>query len=477
MRFILISLWLLLTLTGGLTVAESPPVITHDWGPFFSSWTDVHGNQRTRFLGPVGEHMVSPDEDTLHAFRPLYYTWRVENEDVRRSEVLWPLYVRRSREERVYWRFLLTFFWNWDVEDSESRWRLWSLPFYFQGRDTHGESYVALFPLAGRIHEFFFWDRIDFMLFPLYMESRLKEIEATSYLWPIYSRASGPGVDRFRIFPFYGYSDMENVGRKIFVLWPFWNQVRYTMPKSQGKGWILFPLLGHLRLTDQETWWLLPPIFRYSSGEDQNRLFAPWPIVQMEEGEVDKFYIFPIYGRKQHRGIDRRFLLWPIGHYEKSEQVTGSKTKFFVVPFVQHFRKKPSEVMGGDAQSSSYTKIWPLFSHLSKEDGDIRRTAFLELNLLRGGAVERNYAPFWQFYVREQVRDEVDTEIFWGLYRYAARGEEYRYRSLFPLFSWSRGEDEGHFSFLKGLLGRRREGEKSVWQVLYLFNFGDKETD
>ncbi|MEX2607155.1 MAG: hypothetical protein WD708_07385 [Kiritimatiellia bacterium] len=477
MRRVRHSLWLLLTLVGTAAVAETPPVISRDWGPFYSTWTDVHGNQRTRYLGPVGEHMVSPEEDTLHAVRPFYHSWRVEDQDKRRTEVLWPLYSRRSNEERVYWRFLLTFFWNWDVADPDSRWRIWSLPFYFQGRDTDGESYLAVFPLAGRIHEFFFWDRIDFTLFPFYVKSQLNEIEATSYLWPFYSRTTGPGLERFRVFPFYGYSEKEGVGRKTFVMWPFWNQVRYTLPKSQGKGWILFPLLGHLKLTDQESWWFLPPIFRYAIGEEQNRLYGPWPIIQKEEGEVDKFYIFPLYGRKQHAGVDRQFLLWPVGHYEKSVQGTGIKTKWFVVPFVQRFKETPSEALGGKAQSSSYIKIWPLFSHLSKEDGDVRRTSFLDLNPLRGGPVERNYAPFWQIYVRSQVRDRVDTEVLWGLYRSAARGDDYRYRSLFPLFSWSRGEDEGHFSLLKGLLSRHREGEKRVWQVLYLFKFGDKETD
>jgi hypothetical protein len=460
---------------GSKGLAESSAVIAHDWGPFYSSWTDVHGNQRTRFLGPVGEHMVSPNQDTMNAFRPFFFNWTSENGDYRRSEVLWPIWTRRQREDSVYWRFLLTFFWNWDVQDADSRWRLWALPFYFQGRDTHGDSYAALFPLGGRIHEFFLWDRIDFTLFPLYVRSRMNEIEARSYLWPIYSRTTGPGVERFRVFPFYGYDDREGLGRKTFVMWPIWNQVHYTLPGSRGKGWILFPLLGHLKLTDQETWWVIPPIFRYSMGEEQNRLFGPWPIIQREEGEVDKFYIFPLYGRKSHAGTDQRFFLWPIGRYETSERQTGTKTKFHVVPFVQRFTEQPSEAAGGEAASSSYTKIWPLFSHLTREGGDVRRLAFFDFNPLRGGPVERNFAPFWQIYVRSQVRDEVDTEVLWGLYRSAARGKDYRYRSLFPLLSWSREEEGGHFSFLKGLLGRRREDEKRVWQVLYLFRFGDKE--
>jgi hypothetical protein len=294
----------------------------------------------------------------------------------------------------------------------------------------------------------------------------------------MYSKTTGEDVERFRIFPFYGYSERKNMGRKTFILWPFWTQVSYTIPASAGKGWILFPLLGHLKLTDQETWWFIPPIFRYSIGEERNRIYGPWPFFQRqkgnkgEEGDMDKLYIFPIYGYKKYAGIDQRFFLWPLGHYEKSVQPTGDKTKFHLAPFVQHFTKEPSDLMREAGEvNESYTKIWPLFSHLSKQDGEIRRTAFFDFNPMRGGPIERNYAPFWQIYVRSQVEDQVDTEVLWGLYRSAKRGENYRYRSLFPFFNYKRDEDIRHFQLLKGLIGRKRVGEKKRWQILYLFHF------
>jgi hypothetical protein len=192
------------------------------------------------------------------------------------------------------------------------------------------------------------------------VKSQLNEIEATSYVWPFYSRTKGPGLERFRVFPFYGYSDKKGVGRKTFVMWPFWNQVRYTLPKSRGTGWILFPLLGHLKLTDQETWWFLPPIFRYTIGEEQNRLFGPWPIIQKGEGEVDKFYIFPLYGRKQHAGIDSRFLLWPIGHL----------AAFF--PFVQgEWAYTAHRVFGSEstAGGTDRTKLCPVLADVCAYPG------------------------------------------------------------------------------------------------------------
>lgn len=456
--------------------AEEDKVIHYDLGPFAASWEDVNGNHRNRYLGPVVEFIENEAGDTAQAVRPLYHRWHQKDSDFTRTEVLWPIWVHRQRESSAYWRFLLNFMWNADVNDPQSRWRLWLLPFYFQGRDAKGESYVALFPLAGSIHEFFFWDKIDFTLFPLFVRSKVKEIEAQTFLWPIFSKTTGPNLKRFRVFPFYGYSEREGLGRKTFVLWPFYTQVHYTLPGSTGRGWILFPLLGHLKLTDQETWWLIPPIFRYSIGEDQNRIYGPWPFFQKEEGEVEKFYLFPLYGRKKHAGYHKQFFLWPLGQYEWTRKDTGYKKKFHFVPFVQYFYEKPTEVMAAESDGeASYLKIWPLFSRSSKHGGEVTRFSFLDLNPMRGGPIERNYAPYWHLYVYSTAYDQADLEILWGLYRSAKRGEDYRYRSLFPLFNYTRDEEIRHFQLFKGLIGRKKFGDNKRWQILYLFHFGDKE--
>ncbi|WFB37646.1 hypothetical protein P3T73_07720 [Kiritimatiellota bacterium B12222] len=467
--------WLLAWMLGGLQADE---VIELDWGPFASEWHDVSGNQRQRYLGPFVEYIESPEEDTALALRPLFHTWLQKDQDFRRTEIVWPLYVYRIRENSSYWRFLLNFGWNWDVNDSNSRWRLWLLPFYFQGRDVNGENYMALFPLGGSIREFAFWDRIDFALFPLAIRSYKKKMVTNTLLWPIFSKTTGPGSKRMRVFPFYGFTEYENVGRKTFILWPFYTQVNYMIPQSLGKGWILFPLFGHMKLSDQETWWFIPPLFRYSVGEEQNRIYGPWPLFQKESGVVDKFYLFPLYGRKESAGYKQQFFLWPLGHYESAERDTGTRKKFYFFPFVQYYYANPSEWVSPTPDGeTTYLKIWPLFSNATKHSGDSHRFAFFDFNPMKGGPIERNYAAFWQVYVYARVDDRVDKEVLWGFYRSAKRGDDYQYRSLFPFFNYKRdrNEDEKHFQLFKGLIGRQRVGEKKRWQFLYLFHFGDKD--
>ncbi len=461
--------WLLFA--GPLSAASN--WMRSDWGPFYADWTDVHGNEHRKILGPVLEKIETPEGWRFSAVRPFTVGWNNEGDGFQRREILWPV-ARSTRNDNAFsWRFLLTFSTDWDVTDPESRARLWVLPFWFSGRDKDGQSYRALFPLGGSIREFMFWDEVRFFLFPLRVESRARNNRASSWLWPLISRTEGPRVDRFRIFPLYGYSEIEGLSRKIFVLWPFWTQARFDHPKSNGRGWMLFPIAGHLELTDQESWWILPPFFRLAVGEEQNRLFGPWPFLQRESGQTQKFYLWPLFGSKTIGNTTREFLIWPLGFRERIQAPTHETRRMWFVPFYQYFRTTP--VAGAAVEDFQYRKIWPIYSHLRREQGQVQRTVFPDLNPFRRGPIDRNYAPFWQIYTREQVHDAVDTEILWGLWRSGSRGEHSRHRSLFPLVSWGKEEHGGGFSLLKGLLSRERRGDEKQWRVLYLFKFGVKE--
>ncbi len=465
----------LMFLLGGALNAQ-PSWVRRDWGPILYEGTDPHGNTRRKSFGPIVESIQTPQGDNFQAFRPFTVRWTEAESAVTRREILWPLASAARRGDHRYWRVLLAFGVDWDVDDPASRRRLWILPFWFSGRDKDGNAYRALFPLHGTIREFLFWDRVEFTLFPLRIRSVVRQTRASSWFWPVYSRTEGPGLRRFRVFPFFGYTEQEGKGRVSFVMWPFWTSIRSSDPRTEGSGWVLFPLAGHARLGDQETWWLFPPFFRYTRGEERGRLYGPWPFLQHERDEdLDKFYLWPLYGRKRIGGVSSGFFLWPLGSHERIRRGNTEMRRLFFLPIFQHFREEPEA--GTHADSMCYTKVWPLFSHQSRNGGESSRTVFPDLNPMRGGPIERNLEPFWRLYSREKVGEAVDTEILWGLWRSGKRGDDSRHRSLFPLFSWSREPDRGHFSLLKGLLSRTREGHKTSWRLLYLFRFGGKQEE
>ena len=465
----LITIFGLLTLLGGLTCPAYAGIrVFFDWGIFGASWTDIDGNQRRTVLGPFYEQ-ANGDEGTLSAIRPFWSGAYSTRRDQTVNEFLWPLANSRRDGAAWTWRFGTVMGFYDDVSDPNGRYRLWALPFYFQGRDKNGEDYRALFPIGGTINEFLGRDTNQFFLFPLYGRQVINDVETTNYLWPIFSRTIGDRDDRFRIFPIYGHSRREGMGEKRFVLWPFWTDVRYDWEGSKGQGWILFPLFGHLKLQDQESYWVIPPFFRYAVGEEGNsRLHGPWPFFQKTTGESEKLYIFPLAGEKKIGHVTKSFLLWPFVFRDKLERNEYTLTRNYVMPFLYYFNKVPRN---SEEKASTYLKIWPFFSW---EDGDRgQRLRMLELWPVRNqGSIERNLAPLWRLAQYQSNGTDSDTEILWGTYRRIKRGDEV-YTSIFPLYESQKNLGPPQFktwSVLKGLIGYERREKSRKVKLLYFIN-------
>lgn len=463
-----------LLLAPGLVTAKFAPD-SFDLGFIASRHTDVLGHTRTKALGPIWEKVVAPGDVTYAGIRPLGS--RIEDPvgDRNLLDLLWPLYNKRDLGHETSWQAGIFFGYGHGEEDPR-RHREWFIPFYFQGRNAQGETYRALFPIGGTIDEILGRDTISFVLFPLYIQTRINEVYSKSVLWPIYSRTRGPGIDRMRVFPFYGESHVEGKFDKRFVLWPIWNDVQYHYPKSSGSGFVLFPLYGQLNLTDQKTTWVVPPLFRFTRGEDQNLVYCPWPFVQWGSGDKDFFYLFPLYGHKQVGNLDRHFLAWPFLWHSRVTYPDSEQTRWMAVPFFIH-KHRYAEQAGGKQTLARYVQVWPLFSyHRQGETSRFRMIALLPFGEIQG--VERNWAPLWSLVQRTAHQDNVDWEILWGLYRDFQRGDQARYRSLFPLMETWRDErvDPPYhaWSFLKGLLERERRGEDKRWRMLYFFTIGDE---
>ncbi len=449
-----------------------------DWGPVASRLTDVHGHTRLRAAGPVFERTRDPA--TGHRFfaaRPFYA--EVSDPATGRSyrDVLWPLAAGKTLNKQMSWRVALTWYQDFDTDDPHSRWRLWALPFYFQGRDAQGRPYLAVFPVGGRIREFFMLDRVDFALFPLWVKSAQNEVRSTTLLWPIFSATQGKGIHRFRVFPIYGRSAQRDAYVKKFVLWPFFTSARYNYPQSSGYGFILLPLYGRIRLTDQDSHLVLPPLFRYTRGARQSLVNAPWPFMQIGWGETRRLYVWPLYGRLRRPGVATDFVLWPLGWRERVDRPGAIFRSWKALPFVQYERTTVRRPTPGQAPvTQRYLRLWPLFSY--ERRGTESRLRALELLPFRNPPpVERNWAPFWTLFETTAVGGARDTELLWGLYRRQSRGERGVRTSIFPLVEWSSlradaaAPSQRSWSLLKGLLGIESEGAHRRLRVLYFLRF------
>jgi hypothetical protein len=460
--------------------AMTPEEVEADWGFLYSRHRLLGGDVHTRALGPLLERAASPDGNRFQAVRPLYSRlWDAEAERTG-IEIVWPLAMRREFREQLLGRYLLlcTHI-DADIHDPASPYRFWILPVYVQGRDATGDPYRAVFPVGGTARDFLFQDEIQFAVFPLWMRTRLNEVRMQHWLWPIYKRGGGDGIEQFRVAPFYGYARQRDNYRKRFVLWPFWTSAEYTYPASQGRGYILFPLWGHLDLSTEQTWWVLPPFFRHTRGETRNVMHLPYPFIQYAAGDIDKLYLWPLWGRKHVAGTQSSFLLWPIfwrQHIDKGESVFH---RTLALPFVHAHREtsRPApDATEGDLLER-YLKVWPLFSY--QREGEETRWRCLELWPLQNtGPIERNYAPFWRLYERRTRGSAMQSELLWGLVRHHRDGDRERYLSAFPLFQYHRdgaGGENRAFSIFKGLIGYERRDGSSRWRLLYGLHFGEGE--
>ncbi len=475
MRYLICFTWAVLLL-GGALAAESEP-LTYDFGPIVSRQADANGEIHLKVLGPLFEHVLSKNGDRYWGVRPFYSQTEDAAAERQINDFLWPIAGTKQFRDESSWRVLLAYGQRFDSDDPESRYRVWILPFYFQGRDTHGEEYAALFPIGGKLLEFLWRDRITFLLFPLMGRSSINEVETRDWLWPFISRTEGKGIYRFRIFPFYGQSKHRDKFEKKFIMWPFWTWARYHYPGSSGTGYIVFPLWGHIDLEDQESWLFLPPLFRFHKGQRQNFMYCPWPFFVKRSGEVEQLSIWPIWGKKTQRGVQSSYLLWPIFWKDKVDRQNVLKRRVMAMPFVYWETERSRPLEDGEVVAR-YHKLWPLVSY--RREKDVSRLRLLELWPLKDSRpIEANWAPWWTLFNRSTGADSTDTEFLWGLYRSYRRGEEESYRSVFPLIELHRddsGEGERSWSLLKGLIGWKREGSRKSLRLLYFLRFGGSDS-
>ena len=474
----LIGAWLTLAEEAGAAHCTAP---ASDWGPVAAVWREDEG-RHVRAFGPVWERVDKGDR-SFFALRPLYARAEDRADGKMTCDYLWPLAGRRIFHGEQVDRVLI--FWRQvdDVGNAQSRRRTWLLPFYFQGRDRAGERYRALFPLLGSIHEIFGLDRVFFVLFPLYSHSQKNDLDTHNLFWPIISRTTGKGVYRFRVFPFYGLSRRENAYEKRFIMWPIWTSVRYYYPHSHGSGYILFPLWGHLKLSDQESWWVLPPFFRFHWGEKRNLVYAPWPFFQWSSGDVDKLYLWPLWGRRDSGTVQSWFAVWPIMWHWRVERVGKECHRMLILPFFYHEEVRRTPVNSGSRDASTdraeaveswYCKLWPLISY-RREAAD-RRLRLLELWPFKDSPpVERSWARLWTIYEYRADGECAESELLWGMYRHQRRGRSSCYWSLFPLFDMEKRKDEDgllRWNILKGLVGYERRGSSRRVRLLYVIRLG-----
>jgi len=465
-----------------------------DLNPLIRIEQSSDGSTEIEALGPFIAVRSGP-EGISHALRPLYQHKANGSRSV--TDWLAPFGRHFVVEGGTRWRFW-PFVWSGETHQgpSGSRWNTVVFPFLFaaSGPDPN-DSYFAVFPLAGRMHNIFGIHTFDFFLWPLFMRTHT-EITEPSDSWTVLLLGGwtdgGPRDGSWRALPFYRHRivrDQDGNPRtdQQSALWPFFTWGKdYQDTDAPSTRWSLWPLASRETSSRwSRTSWLWP-FFRVNRETDPNPADGgdflydlPWPLFRWSrDGDQSLFRIFPLYShsvspeldstaviiplvwRRKSRGRSLEQGDWPPKEYERDD--------LFFIPFWHSSRRTLEGRQGVDTE----LQLWPLFHADRSSIGRVDQ-AFPSLAPVRHfeflRPVDELYSPFWTLWRRRSDGSRHETRLLFDttLVRHEADG----LRVSVPLLYSRRPGRDGvaTHAVLWGLLGGRTDA--AGWSAFSVLGF------
>jgi hypothetical protein len=318
------------------------------------------------------------------------------------------------------------------------RYSLLILPFglYF-AQFPSGSRVRAAFPFVGVMDGFITFDRMQFVLFPLYLSSERDNLRTWHFLFPIFSYSKPIEVTAqnkddiaWRVWPLVGHDARAGRYDRWYFLWPIFQFQRNELrlgPANEELSWTIFPLFGRTEQGSFRSTSVLWPFFGYAHDPANGfrSLDLPWPLVSFQDpGTSDRarrFRIWPFYSKYEGDGMVSRSWAWPLVHHRVETYPDGVRSAFSVLPFYQSTTRHYDDV----AEPTHWQKLWPLWQH--EEGPDHVRSALPALSpLWRTPDIDRHYGWLWELYSHEE-RDGLSHSRGWlGLWRREAGKNEIR---------------------------------------------------
>ena len=437
------------------------------FGPLFHEFNlTLDPGHRTEALGPFYYQQEVIEENNLTriwAAPPIFSYLLNEDTDYEQFDFLWKgiSYNRYGGEYRFHVLQLFNF--SGGKTQSETNVQKFTLfPFYFQQRSKIAEkNYTALLPIYGRIRDRLFRDEINFVLFPLYGQSRKKDVVTDNYLFPFFHLRHGDGLNGWQVWPLLGsehkevttrtnhWGDEELIGGhdKQFALWPiFFNQRIGLGTTNAAHQQALLPLYNYLRSPQRDSTSYLWPLGVTRTVDRQRKYTewgAPWPLVVFARGEgktVNR--VWPLFSRARNANQSSGWYLWPIYKFNRLHSHPLDRERTRILFFIY------SDVSVKNLETGKRLRqidFWPLFTSRKDLEGRNRLQIFapLEPFLPNNTSVERDLSPLWSVW-----RSENNTKtgasshsLLWNLYRRDVTPETRKSSLLFGLFQYQSGMD------------------------------------
>jgi hypothetical protein len=442
----------------------SPGPRRENFAPLFIySEDEQREGKKLDMLGPFFTYRKDQEEKDV-AFRPLFYS---KSEPERyRLDYIYPMgkYERTKTRVESYFRLIYSTDRDLTQEPTEKKERGFLLVFW--GETDKGESYGGFFPLYGNLKNRFGRDELNFLLWPIYSDSREGESKIYTFLWPFFSRYEGKGRDGFKFWPLAGYDRKENDYDRTFFLWPIFHfEKRYLYTDDPTEINMVLPFYASTASSKRVSRSVIWPFFNYTYDEDDHytQWDLPWPFIQWAKGdEKSIFRIFPFYGRKNWEGFARGYILWPIYWYfsEEDDQYKKVINRYLLLS------KDEARVWKKEGKEERRLRVWPLFYYRQEKEGSeyLYWPCLIPVDY---EGYERNWVPVLSLYeYRRSPQGARESKFLWGFYVHRKNATRELFEVSF-LLTYYLEEDLSYFSLLKGLLEYRADGTQRTLRVLY----------
>lgn len=433
---------------------------TNDWSAGFL----VHEFPLTLAPGhrfeAAGPFFHREDKGTQHeiAVPPFFSrTWDPDL-DLEEIDFLYPVltYDRFGSEYRWQVGQLFSFAGGQTQTDQSAK-RFTLFPIYFQQRSENSEdNYTAVVPFYGTLKKRLSRDETHFVAFPLYAQTRKKDVVTSNYLYPIFHKRKGDGLAGWQVFPLFGtesktttwntnnLNEVVPVGgaERRFYLWPFYIDEKSGLGTTNVFRESLFMPFYLITSSPQRSsisyGWPIGLTVVDDRNGGYHELGAPWPVIVFRTGGSNSITrVWPFININRSPGRERYTYLGPVYIHNSYTAELVSWERNRLLYFLYSNTTETNRTTGSVRRQ---TALLPLFSARQEHDGSSRLQVLALLEPFFGGnkSIERDYAPIYSIW-RSEKNPKAGTaseSILWNLYRQDTSSGSRKYSLLFGLFQY-----------------------------------------
>lgn len=432
-------------------------------GPLFDHFPlTLSLGERTEAAGPFFQSEQRPTQRGW-AVPPLFaHTWYtdVDGEEI---DFLYPALTYDRYGQEHLWQFLQVLsFSGGQTQQGQGTKRAEVFPFYFHRHSPNpADNYTAVLPFYGTIKHKFLRDEIHFVLFPLYVQSRKKDVVTDNYLFPFFDLRRGDGLRGWQFWPLAGaehkvvtsrtndFGTVETVPGhdKFFAAWPlFFHDDTGLGTDHPERFRALLPFYSRSRSPNRDVTSYLWPFFNHTDDREQRyrEWDFPWPLFVIARGEGKHLTRFiPFYSRGYDTNMESQSYLWPVftHHRDRAPALVRDRTK---VGFWLYSKLDETNVAAGTTKRR--LDGWPLFTYTRGHEGNERLQIFAPVEPIvpSSKSLQRNLSPLWSLWRSERnaATGATSQSLLWNLYRHDATPQKRRTSLLFGLFQYQSSPEE-----------------------------------